>query len=206
MVKKVIVMTVLAIVAAGSIFAQGFSISAGAGEYFTSDFGGGIEGSIKTPYVGGGGFAFLDVTYAELSLGIFGAGGTFTPEGGGQSSDSNMALMGLDIGLLGKYPFALSDKVALYPLLGINYRFVLSAKDADGNQHTNSGGDDAPGDFSALWFKAGFGLNFFVTDKIYIRYVESYGIRLANAFENDASANALLGHGLDIKFAVGYKF
>jgi opacity protein-like surface antigen len=210
MAKKTALVTVLAMLIAGSIFAQeegtalvkrpGF-ISIGVGEYFTGEFGGGIDGSIETPYVGGGGFVFLDATYAELSLGIFGAGGKFTPKGDNQSRDPNVALMGLDIGLLGKYPFALNDKLALYPLLGINYRFILSAKDADENQHKNSGRD-----LSALWFKLGFGLDFFVTDKMYIRYVENYGIRLANAFENDASADALLGHGFEAKFAVGYRF
>jgi hypothetical protein len=215
MAKKTVAMTVLAMLIAGSIFAQEEAaatvkkpsiISIGVGEYFISDFGGGIDGSIETPYVGGGGFVFFDAKYAELSLGIFGAGGKFTPKGNNQSSESNRAIMGLDIGLLGKYPFAWNDKLTLYPLLGINYRFILSAKDADGNQHKNSGGDDASGDLSALWFKLGFGLDFFVTDKMYIRYGENYGIRLANAFENDASADALLGHGFEAKFSVGYRF
>jgi hypothetical protein len=209
MAKKTVSFLVLTLVAAGGVFAQGFSMSAGAGEYFTGDFGGGIESqamSVKTPYIGGGGFAFFDATYAELSLGILGAGGTFTQEGGGQSRGSDMAFMGLDIGLLGKYPFSISDRLALFPLLGITYRVMLSAKDADGNRYKNSSGDDVdPGDFSALWFKLGSGLDFFVTDAIYIRYVESYGIRLANTFENDADTKKL-GHGLEIKFAVGYRF
>jgi hypothetical protein len=212
MAKKMFSFLVLAVVVAGGIFAQVFSISAGAGEYFASDFGGGIETSIsgqavsvKTPYAGGGGFAFFDATYAELSVGIFGAGGTFKQEGGGQSTENGMAFMGLDIGLVGKYPFSIGDRLALFPLAGAAYRVMLSAKDADGNQYKNSGGDDAPGDFSALWFRAGGGLDLFVTDNIYIRCVESYGIRLANAFENDAD-KTLLGHGFEMRFSVGYRF
>jgi opacity protein-like surface antigen len=204
--KKVIAIMTVAVVICAAAFGQEETqkkqgiFSVGVGEYFISDFGGGIEGLIKTPYVGGGGFVFFDARYAELSLGIFGAGGRL--------DEPNMALMGLDSGLLVKYPFAPSDKLALYPLLGINYRLMLSAKDEDGNQHKNSSGDDAPGDFSALWFKVGLGLDYFVTDNIYIRFVESYGIRLANTFENDAptGGDALLGHGCEIKFSVGYRF
>jgi hypothetical protein len=213
MAKRVFSFLVLAMLVAGGVFAQGFSISAGAGEYFTSDFGGGIESSIsgqttslKTPYVGGGGAAFFDASYAELSLGIFGAGGTFKQEEGGQPNESGMALMGLDFGLMLKYPFAVNEKLALFPLAGATYRLMLSAKDADGNQYKNSGGDEVgAGDFSALGFKLGCGLDFFVTDTIYIRYVESYGARLANAFEANAD-KALLGHGFEMKFSVGYRF
>jgi opacity protein-like surface antigen len=197
---------------AGGVFAQGFSISAGAGEYFTSDFGGGIESSlsgqttsVKTPYVGGGGFAFFDASYAELSLGILGAGGTFKQEGGGQSSESGMAFMGLDLGLVVKYPFFVNERLALFPLAGVAYRLMLSAKDADGNQYVNSGDEVDAGDFSAMGFKIGGGLDFFVTDTIYIRCVESYGARLANAFEANAD-KALLGHGFEMKFSVGYRF
>jgi predicted S18 family serine protease len=66
MAKKVLVLTVLAVVIAGGAFAQ-IKPSAGVGGYFTSDFGGGAEESqgggtvtIEMPYAGGGGFAFLD--------------------------------------------------------------------------------------------------------------------------------------------------
>jgi opacity protein-like surface antigen len=213
MTKRMFSFLVLAIVIAGGVFAQRFSISAGAGEYFTSDFGGGIEASIsgqtvsvKTPYAGGGGFVFFDATYAELSLGIFGAGGPFKQEGSGQSSESGMAFMGLDIGLLVKYPFSINDRLALFPLLGVTYRLMLSAKDADKNQYKNFSGDDVDsGDFSALWLSLGGGLDFFVTDNVYIRHVENYGIRLANTFENDAD-KTLLGHGFEMRFSVGYRF
>jgi hypothetical protein len=213
MAKKMFSFLVLALAVAGGVFAQVFSMSAGAGEYFTSDFGGGIESSIsgqtmslKTPYAGGGGLAFFDATYAELSVGILGAGGTFKQEGGGSSTETGMAFMGLDIGLLGKYPFSVNDRLALFPLLGATYRLMLSVKDADGNPYTNTGGGDTgAGDFSALWFKLGGGLDFFVTDNIYIRYIETYGIRLANAFEKDADTK-FSGHGFEMKFSVGYRF
>jgi hypothetical protein len=172
--------------------------------------------SIKTPYFGGGGFAFFDATFAELSLGFFGGGGTAKTEYPGQpDGESDMSFMGLDIGLLGKYPFVINDKLTVFPLLGITYRVMLSAKDEDGNQYKNSDGDDAPGDFSALWFKLGGGVDYSFTNAIYLRGELLYGLRLANKFENDmvdnydlpgVDAKTLLGHGLEIKVAVGYRF
>jgi hypothetical protein len=44
--KKLVLFSVLATVVAGGIFAApAFKLSAGGGGYFTSDFGGGAEGS-----------------------------------------------------------------------------------------------------------------------------------------------------------------
>jgi opacity protein-like surface antigen len=235
--KKLVLFSVLAALVAGGAFAQteptqsepaqpestqpafGIKLSAGGGGYFTSDFGGGVEasmngqtGSWKIPYFGGGGFAFFDATYAELSVGFFGGGGTMKQEGG-QSNESDMSYMGLDIGLLGKYPFAISEKLSVFPLLGITYRLMLSVKDEDGEQLKNSDGDDASGDFSALWFKLGGGLDFSLTDQLYLRGGLLYGLRLANKFENDmvdsipsGDPKALLGHGLEVKISVGYRF
>jgi hypothetical protein len=207
--KGLLVLVLAAFTAIGAFALPEFKLSAGAGGYFTSAFGGGIEEDgeawFKTPYFGGGGFAFFDATFAEVSVGFFG--------GGGKNEDffGDMSFMGLDIGLLGKYPFAISDKLSAFPLLGITYRVVLSVKDEDGEQYTNSDGDNASGDFSALWFKLGGGVDYSFTDAIYLRGEALYGLRLANKVENDwvnesDSAKALLGHGLDIKIAVGYRF
>jgi hypothetical protein len=220
--KKLMLLSVLVAVAAGGAFAlPEFKLSAGAGGYFTSDFGGGAEASmggqtmsIKTPYFGGGGFAFFDATWAELSLGFLGGGGTAKTESGGQSQKNDMSVMGFDIGLLGKYPFAISEKLSLFPLFGITYRLMLSVKDDDGNQYKNSDGDEAPGDFSALWLNLGGGLDFSFTDHVYVRGEALYGLRLANTFENDtvdsmpsaADPKTLLGHGLEVKIAAGYRF
>jgi opacity protein-like surface antigen len=224
--KKIFLGVALAAFVAGGAFAlPELKFSAGAGGYFTSDFGGGYEVSykgetmfsMKTPYFGGGGFAFFDATFAELSLGVFAGGGTVTGESGGaEIPETDVSCVGLDIGLLGKYPFALSDKLTVFPLLGITYRAMLSAKTE------NEDGDveeaDNPEDSSALWFKFGGGLDFSFTDKLYLHSGLLYGLRLANTFENDlvdssdkqsngaADTKTLLGHGLEIKLAVGYRF
>jgi opacity protein-like surface antigen len=215
--KGLIVLVLAAIVAVGGVFAQGLVLSAGAGGFIGGDFGGGIEGSVggqlmktETPYFGGGGFAFFDATYAELSLGISGNGGTMKVTG---SPDQDSSLVNLNIGLLGKYPFAINDKLSVFPLLGIDYQVTLSAK-IDGKDYEDLNNGKAS-DFSALWFKFGGGVDYSLTESLYLRLDLLYGIRLANKLENDmkdntsipgADVKTLLGHGLTVKVGVGYKF
>ncbi|MDR2177803.1 MAG: outer membrane beta-barrel protein, partial [Treponema sp.] len=212
-----------AFTAAGAFAAPEFKLSAGAGGYFTSDFGGGAEVSYggttlfsrKTPYAGGGGFAFFDATYAELSFGFFGGGGTSKTEelnlwnASKEESEAKTSTAGLDIGLLGKYPIEISEKLSVFPLLGITYRVVISEK----WEKLKYG---KPGDFSALWFNLGGGLDFSLTDQLYLRGGLLYGLRTANKFEKDIKkgydfleaaldTKSLLGHGLTVKLAVGYR-
>jgi hypothetical protein len=204
--RSLMVLVLAALVAAGGVFAQNIALSAGGGGLIGGDFGGGVEASgtkIETPYFGGGGFAFFDATYAELSLAISGNGGKFKTSGSG---DVDFSLVNLNIGLLGKYPFAINDTLSFFPLLGIDYQVTLSAKQGDNEV-------DEPGDFSALWIKFGGGVDYSITESLYLRLDALYGIRLANKFENDmkdnipgADVKPLLGHGLTVKVGVGYKF
>lgn len=222
MAKKGLIVVVLAAFGAAGVFAQGLSLSAGVGGLIGGDFGGGAEGTIsgfsmkyETPYFGGGAFAFFDATYAELSLAFMGGGGKskFTMTGT-DSEETDLSIANFNIGLLGKYPFAINDKLSLFPLLGIDYQICLSLK-TDGEDYEGLDGDGGPGDFSALWFKFGGGLDFAFTEKIYLRFEALYGIRLENQAEKDLKdsfeamdldAKALLGHGLTAKLAVVYKF
>jgi opacity protein-like surface antigen len=241
MAKKSLAVLIVAVLAASGVFAQtAFGISAGVGGLFVSDFGGGVDASasaggysasmkMETPNFGGGGYVFVDATYAELTVAVAGGGGTFkvtskSPGESERSQDSDMSMMNLNIGLLGKYPFAINNKLSVFPLLGIDYAICLSAKDEDGDEYEGMDGDGGPGDFSALWFKFGGGLDFALTDKLYLRFEALYGIRLANKAETDmkdlaeksfkpfkdaggsVDAETLLGHGLTAKLAVGYKF
>jgi hypothetical protein len=86
MAKRHFLVLVLAAFAVGGLFAQedsekpkkAFSISAGIGGFASGDFGGGFEDTTKsgdvskyeTPYFGGGGYAYFDATYAELTIGF----------------------------------------------------------------------------------------------------------------------------------------
>jgi hypothetical protein len=216
MAKKCLLILILTATFAGGVFAQSeFRLGAGAGGYFTSDFGGGVEWSIygqptymRTPYTGGGGFVFFDAIYAELSLGFFTGNGTV-----GSGENNERLYTGLDIGLFGKYPFELNEMLSIFPLLGVTYRAMLSAKTADGSE-IKEDGNGLAGDFSALWFKLGCGADFFFTDNIHLRGEVSYGLRLTNKFENDYITQffeteypkTLIGHGFEAKVAAGYRF
>ncbi|GMO30910.1 MAG: hypothetical protein Pg6A_20370 [Termitinemataceae bacterium] len=243
MAKKVLTLLVLALVIGAGAFAQdekpqkAFSISAGIGGFTGGDFGGGAEGTgtfqsqtfkliFEAPYFGGGAYAFIDATYAELTLGIYGGKGKVkqtyeSPAGSPPADEYDISYMNFNIGLLGKYPFMLNKKLSLFPLLGIEYDICLSAKDEDG-EYEGLDGDGKPADFSALWFKLGGGLDFSFTEKVYLRFEALYGLRLASKAENDmkdfiddslsnipgisTDTKTLLGHGLTAKIAVGFKF
>jgi hypothetical protein len=240
MVKKGLFILALAAIAVGGAAAQddgeekkgAFKISAGAGGFFGSDFGGGFEvtGSMsgqevgkytmKTPSAGGGGFIFLDATYAELNAAFFGGSvkSKVKQEGGGVNSDQEDKMSGMtfNLGLLGKYPVAVNEKLKVFPLLGIEYDICLSLKDENGNEL------ESVGDYSALWFKLGGGLDFALSEKLYLRFETLYGLRLANKMEKDqkdslekqyanipgvtVDAKTRLGHGLTAKLALGFVF
>jgi opacity protein-like surface antigen len=235
MAKKSLAVLIVAVLAAGSVFAQeqekpkkASGISAGGGLAFDSDFGGGIEvtGSaggqsgfqkVETPHIGFGGYAFLDATYAELALTVTSGDITIKQSQTGRAdSESSLTMMNMNIGLLGKYPFEISEKLVLFPLLGIDYAICMAVKN-DSGTNSNSG------DYSALWFKFGGGLDFALTQKLYLRFEALYGIRLASKAEKDMKdsyeaqfkntpgvtiddSKTLLGHGLTAKLGVGYKF
>ena len=220
--KKGLFVLVLTVVVTAGTFAMPdlpeLRFSLGGGGYLTGDFGGGVRGrgngmtgTIRTPYFGGGAFIFLDATFVELSLGIFGGGGTWSEDLPGVPRYTNsVSISGLDIGLLGKYPVVMSSQLTVFPLAGINFRSMFSVRDSGFGRLPHSS------DFSALWFKLGGGLDYFFTDHIFLRGQVLYGFRVRNRVERDAvnyfnrypgvSARARLGQGPTIRFAVGYRF
>jgi len=227
--KKLLILVVLAMVVAGGAFAAPeFKLSAGGGAFFGSDFGGGFKASmmgesmsVETPYFGGGVYGFFDLTYAELSIGYFMGQGKMKAKGmsdDGDDSSETSKLQSLNFGVLLKYPFQISEKFTIFPLLGIDYQSVLSAKidGKDIDEYTE--GEFKAKDFSALWFKFGAGADLSLTDQIYLRLNLLYGIRTENKFEKDmkdrlailsllgGKTETILGHGLTAKVAVGFKF
>ncbi|MCL1992089.1 MAG: hypothetical protein FWG66_03985 [Spirochaetes bacterium] len=232
--KRILLALTMSAFVAGGAFAQ-IPLSVGVGGMFTSDFGGGIEisawggGSVgiteTSPYFGGGGFVFLDMFFAQLSLGFFGAGGTDVWSSGDLSLDLwDQSLVGMDIGLMGKFPIAVSPQMTVFPLLGIVYRLVLSGSRSgsfdDLSWSVDFGDEGMPdaSDFNALWFRLGGGLDFSFNQNMFLRTTLTYGIRLANNFENDrvseterdfsgtdVSVSTRLGHGLDFTVGIGFR-
>ena len=231
MAKKVLLVLIFVSVFTGEGFAQG-AFSIGAGGFFGSDFGGGVtvnakdgsdwlDASAKIPYLGGGGYFFLDATYVELLLDVYiGAGkynGTVASSIDGQenfSSETEVSFLNFNVGLFGKYPFAITGNFSLFPLLGAEYNSCISANE-NGESFSN------PGELSAVWFKAGCGMDIAPTEKFFLRFEALYGLRLANDGEKDrkelfdailklsdleGETKTLLGCGLTVRFAAGYKF
>jgi len=227
MLKKYFFIIILTVFVLNGVFAEsekGFSW--GTGLYFTNDFGGGIKWNVvedeiicKTPYyIGIGIFGFFDIKYAEASLGFFRSNGTFKIKSESdlvQSDNLIISYMGIDIGILGKYPIEANNHLSLFPLLGIDYRMIFFAK---GEARDSTDGIN-PGDFSALWIKLGAGMNFVFNEKFYFKGNALYGLRLPNGFETrktfkmyDSTNNMIEydikdkipGHGLTVKLAIGF--
>jgi opacity protein-like surface antigen len=214
---------------------NGFSLSIGSGSYISNDFGGGFESgisflgqsitaSLPMPYFGSGGYIFFDATYLEASVGIFFGSGTWEMNIGSPINQpvaiGDFKFTSIDTGLLAKYPFAITPGIKIFPLLGFDYSFVLSAK-LEGEEENN------PADWNHLAFKFGAGADFSLTNLLFLRFEALYGIRLASKAEekyaNDIksmlqyllsqqlpimpriTSDTLLGHGLTVKLALGFR-
>jgi hypothetical protein len=201
--------------------------------------------ALATPYYGGGAYLFFDLAYAELSVGYFTGVGTWTTEAkinsnsplvgnlgsilgidipaGDYYSEINSSFSSLNIGLLGKYPVAVSESVILFPAAGIDYQWCLA-----GNSKSDLGGDedwgDDAGSYNALYFKFGAGLDVGISGKLFLRSELLYGVRFANRAEAElvntlkttlglgdinlddyVTSETRLGHGLTFKIGVGIK-
>jgi hypothetical protein len=229
--KKTVLLSTIVIFAQAFVFVAGlaaapadllrpkFEMSAGLGLNYVSDFAGGYTATqfgqdykMTTPYHGGGLSAFFDATYAEVSVGFFGAGGSWLYSAGDYKKLTPMTYMGMDFSLLGKYPFHVSDQFKVFPMLGIDYRLMLGVW-RDGTKIKDTDNiTTKPLDYSALWFKVGAGTDFQLTDHFSLRGELLYGFRLPTKAEKDwkdlyggqgASVKTCLGHGLSITVAAG---
>jgi hypothetical protein len=185
MARKWLIVPVLMAVIMGGIFAQpAFQMSAGAGGLFEFDGEGGVEGSAsymgqsaemttEDGSFGGGGYAFLDVTYAEISFGISGGDGIIHSKTENSVQifprhfEDHYSILGYTIGLLGKYPFRANKRLSFFPLLGIEYQIKALIEDEKYDFR-----------FGALWFKFGAGIDYSFTEKVFLRFGALYGIRL----------------------------
>jgi opacity protein-like surface antigen len=204
--KKALAVLVLALFVGTAAFAvPAFGVSAGAGGMAAFGFkGGGIEAggdTIDFPSLGGGAFVFLDATFAELDIGFTSNSGTV------DYLYRDYSFSALSFGLLGKYPFELGP-VIIFPMAGIEYRYVLSAE---------IGGidlDDAS-DMSRFGIRFGAGFDTHITPAVFFRCEFLYAIRFANKYEKDyvdaldaqgIDASSKASRGLDAKVAIGYQF
>jgi opacity protein-like surface antigen len=217
--KKALAVLVLALFVGTAAFAvPAFGLSAGAGGIFTKAFGGGFEGSLmgmtmkmEMPSLGGGAFAFLDATFVELDINFTYNAGTATYSVPGYSEEYDFNFSAIGFGLLGKYPFVVGP-VDIYPMIGIEYRYVLSL-DVD------TSGVDMPdaSDWSRFSVRFGAGLDYYLSPALFLRAEVLYAIGFESKAEKDlvddmnyqtglSIFESIRSHGPDIKIAVGYRF
>jgi hypothetical protein len=159
-----------------------------------------------------GAFMFFDLKYAEINISLFNGMGksrfsrnkeyyflnkqihTENPP----DVTGNFSTLLLDIGLLAKYPFYLSN-ITLYPALGAGYQFWL--------RHTENK-KPVPGDLSAnnaLWLKVGGGIDYHLTRSLFLRGELLWSAKLPSKNER-ADSFKWFTHSPAAYIGVGYVF
>ena len=189
-----------------------------------------------------GGFLFFDATYAEVAVLIRGGSNSYREIMDNKAlsssswihlSDRNGSGMEMSFGfsLLGKYPFKVTEQIALFPLLGLAYHIALlewrrpdggivydrttgklpEDRDKDGNSYPLSV-------WNSLWIDIGAGFDYMFSGHWYLRGEVLFGFRLPTGYENgalemvkhqfkvpDPKLTGLTGNPT-FKIALGYRF
>jgi hypothetical protein len=224
--KKIIALLIF-VYAGAALFAQTVSLSVGGGAQFTADFtsvtlnqeykdtfNDSKVPNLNSHLVGFGIYGFFDATYIEANLGLlFGNANADDQSNSTTEFKKGIDVTALKIGIFGKYPFELSG-FTVFPMLGLDIMLPLGGMMfgetiPSGDPRTNF--DKM---FTQVWVKFGVGADFSITDSIFIRPEFLYGIRFNTDEETKSigtwasgkSYSGILGHGLDIRVAVGYRF
>jgi hypothetical protein len=176
---KIVVMAVLMTAAGGgALFGLGFSF--GGGPILGGTWTDSQSNGTYTPYPGYtvssfsdkterrnlGGFAFFDMTFAELSFAYDYASGSVThtqfktPLGWMAQPNKDFMSQQLVFDLLGKIPFSLAGIIAFYPALGVSLRVPVGG---------NSQGEFAQDSNWGLGLKGGVGLDISLPFHLFIR-------------------------------------
>jgi hypothetical protein len=182
-----------------------------------------------------GGFLFFDATWLEFSLSFQWGTNTWmettTAESGGKREiDIKNEGVGLEtmlgFTLLGKYPFALTRQLSLFPLAGLEYQIVFTEYRKKGNRKYDprtkeTDSSNKPYKLSAwnsLFVDIGGGLDFGFIPSLFLRTELVYAFRLMTPYEVDALEKikkmvnapdpklAGLTSGPVLKVSLGYRF
>jgi len=220
MAKKCLILLIFMAFVTGGAFAQS-RIGYGIGVSVGNDFAGGVEllseygteGGTEMPYLGFGVYLYLDINYAEFSVGIGSGNLGIVPTGVfiNEMNIYKLTTNSLYVSALGKYPIKLNNSLTIFPALGFDYNIIISLKQGN-TTYTNAS------DFNTFWINGGFGLDFSYDNSFnYIRLTALYGIRLPSIYEIDDVtgmnmllhgseyyADTRLGHGFTIKLSYGF--
>ena len=223
-----------------NVFGADFSLSAGGGGLFSYTFtryaieGGNEKSSQNMDRINYAGFLFFDATYAEFSVLIHGGSSTYMERiaNDKEPSRGNGYETNLGLSLMGKYPLIISEKFCWFPMIGIEYQIALMQKRmpedtdlvydrAEGELPEDRDKNDNPYPLSAwnsLWINIGAGMDYFITNSLFLRGELIFGFRLPTAYENGAldlfkkqtndqnpKLSGLTG-GPSLKIGIGYRF
>jgi opacity protein-like surface antigen len=175
--KKLVLVLLMAALAAGTMFAQDMS------------FGVGLKGDSSTYKITASGYAgavtqkssryganvFLDITYIEINADLlFGQDPMFEMVYETNNTD-------LVLGVVGKFPITLGDKIVLFPYAGIDYNINLAAKIGG----IEVSGDDKDDYYNRLAFIFGVGADLHFSDSMFLRGELGFGFLLPNQGDKD---------------------
>lgn len=242
--RKYVFLIFVLMFAAFRVFAADLSLSAGAGGLTGYTFtrytlelednkGTQLQSMDRFNY---GGFLFFDATYAEFAVIIQGGSNswaesmktssTVLSDASGTGTETS-----LGFSLNGKYPFTVNEKITWFPLVGVEYQIALKQMrqhEGGGNYDRTKGitpedrdknGDTYPlSAWNSFWINIGAGLDYSLTDSLFLRGEVLFGFRLQTSYETGAlemtkkmfgSKSPKLG-GLtgspNLRVALGYKF
>jgi opacity protein-like surface antigen len=250
--KKLSIMILSAVLPLGAAFGVEFSLNAGGGGFLGGLFTRytlNADGEVVVPVdvfstqeinqINYGGYLFFDATFAEFSIGFHRGNNRWKEDYSADSDEgenlsaSNSCGTGrelmLDLSLLGKYPFRPGERLAIFPLAGVEYQIALLEyrkqsihkemhdrtdgileKDANGNAYEVSM-------WNSLLIVIGAGMDFALVRRMFLRTEFLYGFRLQTPYEVDAldkvkkKANAPdpdlggLTSGPTLRLALGYR-
>ena len=204
--KAAVVIVMLSL--AHSVFAADFSFGGGAlaGYTFTryTLHGGSVESVQIMDRFDYGGFVFFDASYVVFAIMYQAGNGTFRENMilddsslADTTGTGNEAVLGLS--LLGKYPFTVNERIAWYPMFGVEYHIALIQRrtTAGGLVYNRDGGrfmEDRDKDnntyplsaWNSLWIQIGAGLDYSLSGPLFLRSELLFGFRLPTSYEMGA--------------------
>jgi hypothetical protein len=227
-----------------AVFGDEFCLSAGAGgvlggfftrSHLSAEGTVPMDASQEMDQVNYGFFAFLDVTYCEFSMLYQKGANTYKQTANvplldnfaDSSGDGWETVLGLC--LLGKYPFRVSEKLTLFPLLGAEYQICRKQRrrQDDGWVYDRDDGLREKGkdgkafrlsDWNVFWIHIGGGMDFMLSGNIFIRCSLLYSIRTMTGYErknldlvkeqtkDDNPSTGGLTSGPSLRLSLGYRF
>jgi hypothetical protein len=227
--KRMAVVLVILVCVSSALSAQMFS--AGLGGTFNANFmtfdptSDGKDGGFKAEdwnghFVGGGVYGFFDATYVEANIGLL-LGNSNSDKTNDLSDDAKKGrdVVALTLGLFGKYPIDMGGGVAVFPMFGVGGQIALGGKlygkDITSEDFSDTNREDFKKGFNQFWFKTGLGFDVPISGAMFFRPEFLYGIRLNTEDEKDLidlsnkgtkTLNGIVGHGLEVRLALGFKF